>query len=297
MSTRHRVLSMSYPTSIPPPVFNLSSYSPLTTPTYTTPTTTATTMSTAISTTACTIHSSSPASSSSSAHTPIARTTHTSNHQRLSPLHHRRSIDLLYTKYPSNLSAMITSSSSSSSCMAIMMYSDCCCMPLLSQIPQLQSLSSHNDGLCYHRRSISSKISWSRPPPEASPASPNFNPSWWQSRPEFQQHKSVNRQSHKVGPYKRGRLFVSPRDDPQTFVGSCLIVGLTLYAILTMTPGESYKSRRNRVVRQRLYKEYGLTEADVDEIEGCEPLLSDELRQGGGASHDRDSNNSFCTHE
>lgn len=105
------------------------------------------------------------------------------------------------------------------------------------------------------------------------------HPDWWKSDPRAQQHKAIERKNLKVGPYKRGRIFVHPKEDPQEFVLCVLIILVTLYTIFTLSPGESYKSRRNRVIRQRLYNEYGLTEADVDEIEGTEiPLSNDLLR-------------------
>eukprot|EP00922_Rhytidocystis_sp_ex-Travisia-forbesii_P051833 GHVS01076957.1.p1 GENE.GHVS01076957.1~~GHVS01076957.1.p1 ORF type:complete len:368 (-),score=100.02 GHVS01076957.1:680-1783(-) len=119
-------------------------------------------------------------------------------------------------------------------------------------------------------------FSTNRPPPEAHPAHGDYNPDWWRTDDKFQQHKSITRRSLKVGPYKRGKMFVSPKEDPQTFVVNCILIGVTVYTIFTLTPGESYKSRRNRVVRKRLYTEYGLTEADVDEIEGYEVPLSSE---------------------
>ncbi|EPR57506.1 hypothetical protein TGPRC2_305900 [Toxoplasma gondii TgCatPRC2] len=81
----------------------------------------------------------------------------------------------------------------------------------------------------------------------------------------------------KVGPYTRGKIFISPREDPKEFILSCLVVFVMLYTLYNLPRGEFLWERRQRLIRERLLKEYGLTEADLDEIEGDEAPLSDDL--------------------
>ncbi|PHJ20793.1 hypothetical protein CSUI_005367 [Cystoisospora suis] len=88
----------------------------------------------------------------------------------------------------------------------------------------------------------------------------------------------------KAGPYKRGRIFISPRDDPKEFILSCLVVFVMLYTLYHLPRGEYLWERRKRLIRERLLKEYGLTEADLDIIEGEEAPLSDEVVLTGPTS-------------
>nr|CCA30144.1 hypothetical protein, conserved [Neospora caninum Liverpool]CEL71382.1 TPA: hypothetical protein, conserved [Neospora caninum Liverpool] len=80
----------------------------------------------------------------------------------------------------------------------------------------------------------------------------------------------------KAGPYTRGKIFISPREDPKEFILSCLVVFVMLYTLYNL-PREFLWERRHRLIRERLLKEYGLTEADLDEIEGEEVPLSGDL--------------------
>ncbi|XP_953449.1 uncharacterized protein TA09825 [Theileria annulata] len=81
----------------------------------------------------------------------------------------------------------------------------------------------------------------------------------------------------KVGPYKRGRWFVSYKEDRGSFITNILIILVTGYAIFTLLPGkifnfsfdlgESMKVRRQRKLRQMLLDKANLTEAELDYIE------------------------------
>lgn len=74
-------------------------------------------------------------------------------------------------------------------------------------------------------------------------------------------------QNLKVGPYKRGKWFVSYKDDPGSFITNILIILVTGYSIFTMMPGESMKVRRQRKLRQVLLDNAQMTEADLVYIE------------------------------
>eukprot|EP00375_Theileria_parva_P001779 XP_764454.1 hypothetical protein [Theileria parva strain Muguga] len=83
-------------------------------------------------------------------------------------------------------------------------------------------------------------------------------------------HRVVGAQTNnnlKVGPYKRGRWFVSYREDPGSFITNILIILVTGYAIFTLLPGESMRVRRQRKLRQMLLDKANLTEAELDYIE------------------------------
>ncbi|GFE53501.1 hypothetical protein BaOVIS_009050 [Babesia ovis] len=74
-------------------------------------------------------------------------------------------------------------------------------------------------------------------------------------------------QNLKVGPYKRGKWFVSYKDDPGSFITNILILLVTGYSIFTMMPGESMSVRRQRRLRQLLLDNAEMTEADLLYIE------------------------------
>ncbi|CDR97366.1 hypothetical protein, conserved [Babesia bigemina] len=74
-------------------------------------------------------------------------------------------------------------------------------------------------------------------------------------------------QNLKVGPYKRGKWFVSYKDDPGSFITNILILLVTGYSIFTMLPGESMSVRRQRKMRQLLLDNAQMTEADLAYIE------------------------------
>jgi len=125
--------------------------------------------------------------------------------------------------------------------------------------------------------------------PEEPPAGRPANLTW-EEEPQFQAHKfnrgMPERKDLKVGPYKRGRFFVSPREDPTTFIVNCLIIGVTVYTLMSLSKGEPITVRRKRIIRERLLKEYGLTEADVDGIEGMDvPISSSNETMAPNAGH------------
>ncbi|ORM40076.1 uncharacterized protein BXIN_1418 [Babesia sp. Xinjiang] len=74
-------------------------------------------------------------------------------------------------------------------------------------------------------------------------------------------------QNLKVGPYKRGKWFVSYKEDPGSFITNILILLVTGYSIFTMLPGESMSLRRQRKLRQLLLDNAQMTEADLNYIE------------------------------
>ncbi|KAL8455213.1 hypothetical protein Emag_000958 [Eimeria magna] len=81
----------------------------------------------------------------------------------------------------------------------------------------------------------------------------------------------------KLGPYAGGRLFVSPREDPKEFVLCVIVVAIFLYTLIhtyTQPGGETVNQRRRRIIRERLMKEAGITQADLDELEADEAPLS-----------------------
>jgi len=78
-------------------------------------------------------------------------------------------------------------------------------------------------------------------------------PTRWQDDTRFQAHKFNRGIPEKkdlgVGPYKRGRFFVSPREDPTTFIVNCLIIGVFLYTLTSLSRGEPITVRRKRIIR------------------------------------------------
>eukprot|EP00388_Colpodella_angusta_P014742 GDKJ01036780.1.p1 GENE.GDKJ01036780.1~~GDKJ01036780.1.p1 ORF type:complete len:203 (-),score=48.75 GDKJ01036780.1:362-970(-) len=106
----------------------------------------------------------------------------------------------------------------------------------------------------------------------------------WEDDPRFQEHKrmanqgAVGMQSRvdlKKDNKKHLTLWVSPKEEPLSFVANMLIIFVFLYTIANLSKGETHPMRRRRVIREKLLKEYGLTEADLDEIEGMDSELSD----------------------
>nr|PVC53690.1 hypothetical protein MACL_00003646 [Theileria orientalis] len=89
-----------------------------------------------------------------------------------------------------------------------------------------------------------------------------------------------------VGPYKRGRWFVSYKEDPGSFITNILIILVTGYAIFTLLPGtftsysfvlgESMKVRRQRKLRQMLLDKANMTESELSYIENYKLETVDE---------------------
>ena len=115
-------------------------------------------------------------------------------------------------------------------------------------------------------------------------ATPN---SKWDSDPRFQTHRNVApgtdigaqapRKSKRfgMGPYAGGRFFVSPSEDPQSFVANILIVGIFIYGVMQLPAvGESLPVRRRKIIKERIRQEYGLPVGWDDEIEGEESELT-----------------------
>lgn len=125
------------------------------------------------------------------------------------------------------------------------------------------------------------------------------DPDWWRKDPDWCNERrlkpyataaTVNRSVPRERYRKRMRtFFIGPREDPLLFTQHFVIVGITLMFIYSMRwkGTMSYKRRRELVIRERLYKEYGLTEDDLDEIEGLEAAMStasnDEDKDTGAA--------------
>mmetsp|Transcript_8418 Transcript_8418/g.15827 ORF Transcript_8418/g.15827 Transcript_8418/m.15827 type:complete len:189 (+) Transcript_8418:46-612(+) len=95
----------------------------------------------------------------------------------------------------------------------------------------------------------------------------------------------------KVGPYAHtyqkdpatgkltpvARFFVSPKEDPVTFVVNCLLALTLVWSISQLSWGESFFEKRRRVIRERIRQEYGLPKGWEHEIEEEDDLaLSDQ---------------------
>ncbi|UKK02961.1 hypothetical protein MACK_003062 [Theileria orientalis] len=101
------------------------------------------------------------------------------------------------------------------------------------------------------------------------PGQDNFN--WRQRVVGAQTGNRLN-----VGPYKRGRWFVSYKEDPGSFITNILIILVTGYAIFTLLPGESMKVRRQRKLRQMLLDKANMTESELSYIENYKLETVDE---------------------
>jgi hypothetical protein len=110
----------------------------------------------------------------------------------------------------------------------------------------------------------------------------------WDADPRFQAHRNVgedmdigaqvprNKKRFSMGPYAGGRFFVSPSEDPQSFVTNILIVSIFIYGVMQLPPvGESLPVRRRRIIKERIRQEYGLPVGWDDEIEGEDSPLSE----------------------
>mmetsp|Transcript_19838 Transcript_19838/g.43071 ORF Transcript_19838/g.43071 Transcript_19838/m.43071 type:complete len:177 (+) Transcript_19838:76-606(+) len=64
-----------------------------------------------------------------------------------------------------------------------------------------------------------------------------------------------------------GKFFVSPREDPVSFVVNCLLAFVTIYSISQLSWGESFFEKRRRVIRERIRQEYGLPKGWEHDIE------------------------------
>ena len=79
--------------------------------------------------------------------------------------------------------------------------------------------------------------------------------------------RGLNGRSLKMGPYAGGKLIPSFSEDPQEYIVSFLILGVTFYGIMNLSSGETYPERRRRLIRERIREEYNLPEGWDDEIE------------------------------
>lgn len=111
----------------------------------------------------------------------------------------------------------------------------------------------------------------------------------WDADPRFQAHRNVapdmdigaqvprSKKRFSMGPYAGGRFFVSPSEDPQSFVTNLLIVSIFIYGVMQLPPvGESLPVRRRRIIKDRIRQEYGLPVGWDDEIEGEDSPLTAE---------------------
>ncbi|KAL8430546.1 hypothetical protein Efla_000491 [Eimeria flavescens] len=96
------------------------------------------------------------------------------------------------------------------------------------------------------------------------------------------QPQPKRRMDLKLGPYAGGRLFVSPKEDPKEFILCVIVVAIFLYTLVTTYTqpgklkqrGETVNQRRRRIIQERLMKEAGITQADLDDLEAEEAPLS-----------------------
>ncbi|KAF4703750.1 hypothetical protein FOZ62_005038 [Perkinsus olseni] len=113
----------------------------------------------------------------------------------------------------------------------------------------------------------------------------------WESDPRFQfssphelvsfaqAHKKLDQgrmppKDWKLGPYAANKFFVSPSKDPSGFTMNVLILLAFIYSVSCLTPGESFYSRRRRLIRERIRQEYDLPVGWDDDIEGEEAPLT-----------------------
>ncbi|KAF4668723.1 hypothetical protein FOL47_002898 [Perkinsus chesapeaki] len=113
----------------------------------------------------------------------------------------------------------------------------------------------------------------------------------WENDPRFQAHKKLDQgrmppKDWKLGPYAANKFFVSPSKgstdiddeednrDPSGFTMNVLIVLAFIYSVSCLTPGESFYSRRRRLIRERIRQEYDLPVGWDDDIEGEEAPLT-----------------------
>ncbi|CRG94457.1 conserved protein, unknown function [Plasmodium gallinaceum] len=89
-------------------------------------------------------------------------------------------------------------------------------------------------------------------------------------------YKAVNSQPKRnlsVFGYNRGKLFVSIKKDFTSFVVNSLIIFVFLYSVYTLAPNETISQRRKRIIRERLMKEYEISEKDLEMIEDFDEIL------------------------
>jgi len=109
----------------------------------------------------------------------------------------------------------------------------------------------------------------------------------WERDSRFQAHRNVGpdtdigaqaprkSQRFSMGPYAGGRFFVSPSEDPSSFVANILIVSIFIYGVMQLpTVGDSLPVRRRKLIKERIRQEYGLPIGWDDEIEGEDSLLT-----------------------
>ena len=112
----------------------------------------------------------------------------------------------------------------------------------------------------------------------------------WEKDPRFQAHRHVGpdtdigaqaprkSQRFSMGPYAGGRFFVSPSEDPSSFVANILIVSIFIYGVMQLpTVGDSLPVRRRKLIKERIRQEYGLPVGWDDEIEGEDAVLTDAI--------------------
>ncbi|CRG99236.1 conserved protein, unknown function [Plasmodium relictum] len=89
-------------------------------------------------------------------------------------------------------------------------------------------------------------------------------------------NKSVNSQPKRnlsVFGYNRGKLFVSIKKDFTSFIVNSLIIFVFLYSVYTLAPNETISQRRKRIIRERLMKEYEISEKDLEMIEDFDEII------------------------
>eukprot|EP01067_Filipodium_phascolosomae_P006015 Filipodium_phascolosomae@DN41_c0_g1_i1.p1 len=100
----------------------------------------------------------------------------------------------------------------------------------------------------------------------------------WRRDPRFTASKTFGKDKHyrfDLRPEaKKAWWHLTPTTDPSSFVIDCLLIFILIYTVSLLPPGENIMSRRRRIIRSKLLKEYGMTEGDLDEIEGYEAPLS-----------------------
>lgn len=83
----------------------------------------------------------------------------------------------------------------------------------------------------------------------------------------FHRYNDQPKRNLSVFGYNRGKLFVSIKKDFSSFIVNLLIISVFIYSVYTLAPRETISQRRKRIIRERLMKEYEITEQDLEMVE------------------------------
>lgn len=90
---------------------------------------------------------------------------------------------------------------------------------------------------------------------------------------KFQRNNDQPKRDLGVFGYNRGKLFVSIKKDFTSFIVNSLIISVFLYSVYTLAPKETISQRRKRIIRERLMKEYEITQQDLELVEEFDDVV------------------------